>query len=217
MKLRIGSLLLLAGILFGAAHSQASEVAPELELLGRFRNTYYYIIIESEYAHHPINNALLTMDDEVLAKVSTPFKKALTIEGTGLLLDGRVVNFSGRKNGENRYRVTPNRHGDGVGNCALAPFHTIAVDPARIPLGSVVLIEETRGMLLPDGSIHDGIWRAEDVGGAIKGDRIDLFVGAGNQGEVLTRHGITHLEPLTIRMITPPQPDNCTGRDFGQP
>jgi 3D (Asp-Asp-Asp) domain-containing protein len=42
--------------------------------------------------------------------------------------------------------------------------HTIAVDPAVIPLGSEVYLE---GL---------GIFTAEDVGGAIQGRRIDLFM-----------------------------------------
>lgn len=181
--------------------------------IGTFRNTYYYVILESNYAHHARDTTILTLDDQILATVSRTFKKALTIEGTGLLLDGRVVNFSGRKAGENRYRVTQNSYGDGVGHCALVPYHTIAVDPRRIPLGSVVQIDETIGMQLPDGTIHNGIWRAEDVGSAIKGDRIDLFMGGATErsaGAILERQGIQNLQPLTVRLLEAPQPGNCT-------
>ena len=32
---------------------------------------------------------------------------------------------------------------------------------------------------MPDGSAHDGLWYASDVGSAIKGQRIDLFTGRG--------------------------------------
>jgi 3D (Asp-Asp-Asp) domain-containing protein len=44
---------------------------------------------------------------------------------------------------------------------------------------SVLFIKETVGMKMPDGTAHDGFWYASDVGGAIKGARIDLFTGAG--------------------------------------
>ena len=32
---------------------------------------------------------------------------------------------------------------------------------------------------MPDGSTHDGYWYVSDVGGAIKGQRLDLFTGVG--------------------------------------
>src|SRR5262249_18506573 len=47
------------------------------------------------------------------------------------------------------------------------------------PRHSVLFIKETVGLKMPDGSAHDGYWYASDVGGAIKGARIDLFTGAG--------------------------------------
>jgi 3D (Asp-Asp-Asp) domain-containing protein len=34
-------------------------------------------------------------------------------------------------------------------------------------------------MVMPDGSLHDGYWYASDIGGAIKGARLDLFTGEG--------------------------------------
>ena len=63
--------------------------------------------------------------------------------------------------------------------CRLAPMRTVAVDPKVFPRHSVLFIKETVGLKLPDGSVHDGYWYASDVGGAIKGARIDLFTGAG--------------------------------------
>lgn len=47
----------------------------------------------------------------------------------------------------------------------VAGMQTIAVDPKTIPLGSIVYIE---GM---------GWYKAEDTGGAIKGKKIDIFMG----------------------------------------
>lgn len=45
---------------------------------------------------------------------------------------------------------------------------TIAVDPATIPLGSVVAV------YVPSAKKYSGIYLAEDTGGAIKGKRIDI-------------------------------------------
>ena len=63
--------------------------------------------------------------------------------------------------------------------CRLAPMRTVAVDPKVFPRHSVLFIKQTVGLKMPDGSTHDGYWYASDVGGAIKGARIDLFTGAG--------------------------------------
>jgi 3D (Asp-Asp-Asp) domain-containing protein len=56
-------------------------------------------------------------------------------------------------------------------------MRTVAVDPKITPRHSILFIRETVGLHMPDGSIHDGFWYASDVGGAIKGQRIDLFTG----------------------------------------
>jgi len=63
--------------------------------------------------------------------------------------------------------------------CRLAPMRTVAVDPKVFPRHSVLFIKQTVGLKMPDGTVHDGYWYASDVGGAIKGARIDLFTGAG--------------------------------------
>lgn len=63
--------------------------------------------------------------------------------------------------------------------CRAVPMRTLAVDPRVVPKGSVVYIKETVGLPLPGGGVHDGLWYASDVGGAIKGQRIDLYTGQG--------------------------------------
>jgi len=63
--------------------------------------------------------------------------------------------------------------------CPVAAMRTVAVDPAIVSRRSIVFIKETVGMALPGGGVHDGYWYASDVGGGIKGHRIDLFTGAG--------------------------------------
>lgn len=63
--------------------------------------------------------------------------------------------------------------------CKVVAMRTVAVDKTLIPRRSVLFIKETVGLAMPDGGVHDGYWYASDVGGAIKGERIDLFTGKG--------------------------------------
>src|SRR3546814_10155225 len=63
--------------------------------------------------------------------------------------------------------------------CKVVAMRTVAVDKKVIPRHSILFIKETVGMKMPDGSTHDGYWYASDVGGAIKGKRIDLYTGVG--------------------------------------
>jgi len=63
--------------------------------------------------------------------------------------------------------------------CRPIPMRTIATDPRYIPRRTRLFIPETVGMRMPDGTLHDGYWYASDTGGAIKGQKIDLYTGHG--------------------------------------
>lgn len=86
--------------------------------------------------------------------------------------------------------------------CRLLPMRTVAVDPKVFPRHSVLFIKETVGLKLPDGSLHDGYWFASDVGGAIKGQRIDLFTGAGAASmKVLQALNMTTIRAVKVGMF----------------
>lgn len=91
--------------------------------------------------------------------------------------------FNGRHaaTGKVKFKPANSKWGDGVKNYSLVPYRTIAVDPKKIPYGSVVFIESAKGkkITLDDGTsfIHDGLFFAGDTGGAIKGNHIDVFTG----------------------------------------
>ena len=70
--------------------------------------------------------------------------------------------------------------------CRVVPMRTIAVDKTLIPRRTVLFIKETVGLKMPDGRAHDGYWYATDIGGAIKGQRIDLYTG----------HGAASMKPM---------------------
>lgn len=63
--------------------------------------------------------------------------------------------------------------------CKVAAMRTVAVDPKVIPRRTVIFIKETVGLPMPNGEKHDGYWYASDIGGAIKGLKLDLFSGVG--------------------------------------
>ena len=88
--------------------------------------------------------------------------------------------------------------------CRVVPMRTIAVDKSIIPRRTVIFIKETVGLKMPDGGDHDGYWYASDVGGAIKGKRIDLYTG----------HGAASMRPiqkLNLATLTAVKVGNFTG------
>ena len=80
--------------------------------------------------------------------------------------------------------------------CRPVALRTVAVDPRVIPRRTILFITETVGMLLPGGGRHDGYWYASDTGGAIKGQRIDLFTGKGKGS--MSGANAFNLKKLTI-------------------
>ncbi len=185
------------------------EVLPRPRANG-FRNTHYYLVEEKDYSTTDVKDQeVLDEFGYVLALVSKKFRKDLLMEGSGKLLDGRVLNYHGKIGEEYRFHVTMHPMGRGAGNCALVPFKSIAVDPTQIAIGSQVYIDETVGMALPDGSTHNGVWYAYDTGGAILHDRVDIFVGVKRDNKYLSAHGILHMKPLTIRVLREPDFFSC--------
>ncbi len=133
---------------------------------------------------------------------------AAALEGSVQIANGQsilgVYNFAGRGDADqvnclpyyptlknisatNRVRFKPSNtpYGEGANGNQLVPYRTIAVDRTLIPIGSVVYIPAARGVTvtLPSGdrAVHDGYFYAGDVGSAIKGNHIDVFLGIAKQ------------------------------------
>ena len=68
--------------------------------------------------------------------------------------------------------------------CTVEARRTAAVNGLSVPRRTLLFIKETVGLQMPDGRLHDGYWYASDLGGAIKGARIDLFTGSGRASMV---------------------------------
>lgn len=156
---------------------------------GRYAGIEYYGDERSE---------VLQPNGDLIAEVCTRFFKVLSMEGTGRLKDRGKGSLTVNWAGEYRFRVMEKCiFGEGVQkNLCLIPYHTIAADLESHELGSVVFIPKAKGLMLPDGRIHNGLFLVRDTGGAFRGrgfNRIDLFVGNQNdENNIFIKAGMSH-------------------------
>ena len=68
------------------------------------------------------------------------------------------------------------KFGKGSFNNELTPYVSIAC-PREFKNNHKFFIPAAKGVKLPDGTIHDGVFICHDRGGAIKGNHIDTFLG----------------------------------------
>jgi 3D (Asp-Asp-Asp) domain-containing protein len=134
-----------------------------------------------------------------IADVTKEFAAQLALQGTGKLRDGRVVNIFGACPCDRQpcFKVTDTKWGTAGNGRPLQPFRTIAVDRKIIPSGSLVYVPVLEGRTMPGrppwgGFVHDGCLVADDTGGGIIGNQIDLFVGRRAYHGALAIHGGSH-------------------------
>jgi hypothetical protein len=179
--------------------------------------------------------ALRDREGRVLAEVTPAFRKAVMYQGTSRLADGRIVHIGPetKRWGRTFEVLAHGILGLGIQNYRVYPWRSAAVDfdhlcrvvtgidcvpvNAKVDagerrsqnrkrnVGTLLFLPRLVGVPLPDGSTHDGHVCAVDIGGGIRGDRIDLFVGTeggGNpyypdcqSGNAYTRAGIRSLVP----------------------
>jgi 3D (Asp-Asp-Asp) domain-containing protein len=152
---------------------------------GTFDLTYYWVTAEADYDGAPTER-LYTPTCEVLATVDPAFARSLRLEGTGRLLDGRVINVSGACGCDTAacFIEVDAEHpwGVGVQDRALVPYRSVAVDRDVVPYGTWLWVAELDGVRVPGEPpwgdfVHDGCVLAADTGGSIDGAHLDWFVG----------------------------------------
>ncbi|MBI3270742.1 MAG: hypothetical protein HYZ53_17195 [Planctomycetes bacterium] len=182
-----------------ARTTPAPAPAPaDLEALGDFRPTFYWTTHEEDFTG-PADTPLLLADGTTLGRFPAAFVKALGLEGSGRLRDGRVLNVSGKAGS---FNFVDAAYGMGVRSYHLLPFRSVAVDKKELPIGSKLYLPAARGVRLPDGTVHDGIFYAQDVGGGIKGKRFDIFIGRKAHQAAWERAGVGNMKPLALFKCT---------------
>jgi 3D (Asp-Asp-Asp) domain-containing protein len=134
-----------------------------------------------------------------LADVTRAFAGQLALQGTGKLKDGRTLNVWGNCGcGYSPcFKMTETKWGTAGTGRGLQPFRTVAVDRNRIKLGSLLYVPQLEGKTMPGrapwgGFVHDGCVVADDTGGGIKGNQLDLFVGRRAYVDALSGKGGSH-------------------------
>jgi len=151
--------------------------------VGRFKITYYWVVFQTHFKGRP-SVPLYNMKKKVLAVVTDTFARRVSMEGTGILRDGRVVNLHKEckfaKYGWCFMLVDTGKAPFGYGSSApLHPFRTLAVPNNELRRGTVVYLPDFDGMPLPGAEggfeYHDGCFVVEDTGWSLKGQHIDIF------------------------------------------
>ena len=171
----------------------------------KMKITYYYLAQEKDYAAGPPNAVIKDSACKAIATVSKKFYDALCIEGSGRLKDGRVVNYwtkctcadqcaYGSKICYKALDAKKYPWGLGAASNALSPLRSWAVDKSIIPLGTLLYAPAWDGVKLPamdglGGWTHDGCFRADDVGGGVKGYHYDFFSGTRAMYKALEKLG----------------------------
>jgi 3D (Asp-Asp-Asp) domain-containing protein len=168
-----------AAVLLSLLRPSAVSADGPIRYPGRWQLTQYWIAHERAGERDRRASPLFARQGRTIAYACPRFVDDLTMEGTGLTWDDRLLNWDGRE-GARACFVEVDRgsypYGIGVAGYSLVPFRSLAVDRRFIPIGHTVEMAELAGLRLPDGSLHDGCFVAVDGGGAIVGHHMDLFV-----------------------------------------
>ncbi|NUO81899.1 DUF1460 domain-containing protein [candidate division KSB1 bacterium] len=94
---------------------------------------------------------------------------------------------------------------NGAAGVKLLPYRSLAVNPTKILLGSVLFVPQAYGVALPSGEIHDGFFFAQEARRACA-DTLALFVGNETRSEnAFTRNAAFRSKPvLEVYIVSEP-------------
>lgn len=162
--------------------------------LGRFKVTFYWIVREEDY---PASRSVPLYDTQgrLLGRFSSAFVRAFKTESAARLRDGRRISYLKLRN---RAQLVDEFLGHG--GHTLVALKSVAVDPRVIPLGSRLYIPQA-GNVVIDGRSLTGIFYAHDIGSAIKGKRIDIFLGAKEYMQAFSAAGMGSSSSVDVYLL----------------
>jgi 3D (Asp-Asp-Asp) domain-containing protein len=89
----------------------------------------------------------------------------------------KVANCKYRPSGYATFFVDKNKFGTGNKGNPLFPHFSVACDQTKFRFGQWFFIPLFVGVELPNGRKHEGYFRCDDIGGLIKGNHFDFFIG----------------------------------------
>jgi len=109
------------------------------------------------------------------------------MEGT-FSFDSKIYTYSGETNehvfncrhknsGHVKFKLSSSTYGEGSRGNELIPYYSLACDNSVFPFGSILFIKDAVGTVLRNGKAHGGFFRCDDVGGLIKGNHLDFYIG----------------------------------------
>lgn len=151
-----------AVMIAGAAQEKPIEAARESEEPEVIPQEVVEVIPEPEIV--VIEQAATTGDSSEVEDFENEKIEAALLDKASVLENVKVTFYCCEK----RKHICGTGDGLTASGTEVTPYVTVAVDPKVIPLGSTVLVD------FGDGVIHYFV--AEDVGGAVKGNHIDIAV-----------------------------------------
>lgn len=162
--------------------------------LGKFKVTYYWVVDESDYPRSR-TTPLYTVDGRLLGRFCPAFVRDFKTESAARLRDGRNISYLKKAD---RVKIVDRFLGHG--GFTLTELKSIAVDPDIIPLGSKVYIPQFEGISI-NGQQLNGVFYAHDIGSAVKGNHIDVFIGSKNYMQILSSAGIRSSSLVDIYLL----------------
>lgn len=168
--------------------------APNARYLGRFKVTYYWVVEEKDY---PASREVPLYDTKggLIGRFSSRFVRAFKIEAAARLRDGRCLTYlkqAGKAQVSNRFM--------GYGGHVLTELKSVAVDPRVVPLGARIYVPQAEEVMV-NGRPHSGVFYAHDIGSAVRGKHIDIFLGPKKNAKAFASAGIRSLGSVDVYIL----------------